>query len=89
MVELQTISISFLKFIYHSSCMWKASFVDRSYGAYIWGKSGSSTSVESYFKDLKSKLLTKGECLRVDNFLINHIKLNDGSLKISRPTQMF
>lgn len=55
------------------------------YGA----KVASSTSVESYFKELKINLLGRGEYPRVDNFLMNHIKLNDGSLKIAGSTDMY
>lgn len=55
------------------------------YGA----KVGSRTTVESYFNELKINFLGRGECLRVDNFLMQHIKLNDGSLKIAGSTSMF
>ncbi|XP_031333864.1 uncharacterized protein LOC116163874 [Photinus pyralis] len=48
-----------------------------------YGKlSASSASVESYFGELKNQLFTKG-LSTVDQFLLTHIQLNEGSMIIS------
>lgn len=50
---------------------------------------GSSSSVESYFKELKINFMGNNDSLRVDNFLMQHIKINDGSLNIAAATSTF